>query len=156
MQKIPKKEGFTKWAAEPVNLAGLVGTAFKGYVTAFKTLTSSIESSDFSEHYNNGKEKFKELEKNFDAQTKKAWRNYLAVAAIVQVFFAINFLMQIATGNWFSGLQMILMFVIAFFGFGFRVWMLRERTVQSFVVYLRDACKHPMKACVFNALHLMK
>jgi hypothetical protein len=156
MQKIPKKEGFTKWAAEPINLAGLVGTAFKGYVEAFKTLISSVEASDFSEKYTNGKEKFKALEKNFDDNTRKAWRNYIIVAVIVQVFFGLNFMLQIATGNWFSGLQMLLMFVVAYFGFGFRTWILREQNVQSFLVYLRDACKNPMKACVFNALHLMK
>ena len=125
---------------EPYNILKLLGSAFLLVGAAIKSGFNYILSDKNSTSDTSDEEKIRYAVIQEELQEKSAigaWHRFLLTGMLIQTFLTVFTIAHFVEGNWFIGVELLLMTFTSIVLFGYKPWIIRNKRYVSFAKYLR-------------------
>lgn len=134
----PKKKE-SLWM-EPYNILKLLGSAFLLVGAFIKSGFNHISSDtkSIADTSDEDKKRYAAIQEELQEKSAaSAWRRFLLTGMLVQTFLTVFTIAHFFEGNWFVGVQLLLMTLASLVLFGYKPWIIRNKRYVSFAKYLR-------------------
>lgn len=125
---------------EPYNIFKLLGSAFLLVGTAIKSGFNYIvsDTNSIADTSDEEKNRYAAIKEELQAESSaSAWRRFLLTGMLIQTFLTVFTIAHFFEGNWFVGVQLLLMTFASIVLFGYKPWIIRNKRYVSFAKYLR-------------------
>lgn len=144
--------------SEPYYLVKMLWEAVLLVFASVRTIISGASKAAKEEAITNTEatQSYARMEKELETdETKGAWKRFLFTGLGIQAFLIVITLFHGFLGNYFIFLELLFLLVGSVVLFGYKPWILRNKSVVSFPQYIKNISKDPGCLLLWNSLNVL-
>ena len=152
------KKKTTSIFTEPYHLVRMLGEAALLVLASIRAFISGasvaakepvITSTEANKSYLLMREELKTEE------TKEAWKRFVLTGLAIEAFLTVLILWHGILGNYLIAIQLVFLLAASIILFGYKPWILRNKSVVSFLQYVKNIQKDPGCLLLWNSLNVL-